>query len=142
MKKTRSILSRVVDILRTQPAPAPRRVLIANTTRHTVLASRVEVADTSESRRKGLLGRTGLDREEGMWILPCESVHTFAMRFPIDIVYIDKQHRVRKVKQNVPPWRLSACFSAHSVVELASGTIRDSRTEPGDLLKIESSAVL
>jgi hypothetical protein len=66
-------------------------------------------------------------------------VHTFGMRFPIDLVYLDRRKRVRKLTGEMPPWRLSACFSAHSVLELPSGTIRTTQTQPGD--RIEFSAV-
>ena len=67
--------------------------------------------------------------------MPCESVHTFGMKFPIDLVYLDRKKKVKKVRSDVPPWRLSACLSAHSVLELASGTIRTTQTRPGDTLE-------
>jgi uncharacterized protein len=105
-----------------------------NLVRGTVIASSVEIADTSGIRRRGLLGRASLLPGEGLWIIPCESVHTLFMRFPIDLIYLDRQKRIRKLRSDVIPWRLSACFSADSVLELAAGTIRDSRTEQGDLL--------
>jgi uncharacterized membrane protein (UPF0127 family) len=60
------------------------------------------------------------------------------MRFPIDLIYLDRELRVRKVRSNVRPWRLSACLSAHSVIELAAGTIRATQTNPGDQLEISS----
>jgi uncharacterized protein len=85
------------------------------------------------------LGRTGLPQGEGLWIAPCESVHTFFMRFAIDLVYLDREHKVKKVRSNVGPWRLSACFSAHSVLELPAGTIRASQTECGDTVEIQST---
>jgi uncharacterized membrane protein (UPF0127 family) len=56
------------------------------------------------------------------------------MRFPIDLVYLDRLRQVRKVRENVGPWRLSACFLAHSVLELPSGTIRETGTKAGDKL--------
>lgn len=93
------------------------------------------MADRGAKRRKGLLGRNGLEPGEGLWIVPCESVHTFGMRFPIDLVYVDRKLRVRKVRSNVPPWRLSACVSAHSVIELASGAAFASKTQTGDQLE-------
>jgi uncharacterized membrane protein (UPF0127 family) len=71
-----------------------------------------------------------------MWIVPCEAVHTFFMQFPIDLVYIDRKHRVKKVRSSVPPWRISACLSAHSVVELPAGTVLATQTERGDTLEI------
>jgi uncharacterized membrane protein (UPF0127 family) len=98
----------------------------------------VEVADHGATRRKGLLGRSGLLAGEGLWIVPCESVHTFGMKFPIDLVYLDRNKKVKKVRHSVPPWRLSACLTAHSVVELASGTIQMTKTRPGDKLEFSS----
>ena len=108
-----------------------------NQTRNTLLGETVEVADTSEKRRVGLLKHTRLDPGSGLWIVPCESVHTFFMKFPIDLVYLDKSRKVRKVRHAVPPWRLSACFTAHSILELPAGTAEKSGTLPGDELFIE-----
>lgn len=111
-------------------------VSIRNITRDTNVASRVEVAGSNVTRSKGLLGRQGLNAGEGMWIVPCEAIHTFFMSFAIDLIYLDRKYRVRKTRCAVPAWRLSACFSAHSVLELPAGTIQQTRTEPGDLLEI------
>ena len=108
-----------------------------NQTRNTVLGEAVEVADTSEKRRVGLLKHARLDPGSGLWIVPCESVHTFFMKFPIDLVYLDKQRKVRKVRHAVPPWRLSACLAAHSILELPAGTAEKSGTLRGDELLIE-----
>jgi uncharacterized protein len=112
------------------------RLKVSNLTRQAVLARYVEVANHGASRRKGLLGRDRLSVEEGLWIVPCEAVHTIGMRFPIDLVYLDRNMRVKRVRSNVPPLRLSACPSAHSVLELASGTIQRTQTMPGDKLEI------
>jgi uncharacterized protein len=111
------------------------RLKVLNLTRQAVLGDSVEVADCGATRRKGLLGRSGLPGGEGLWIVPCESVHTFGMKFPIDLVYLDRRKRVKKVRSDVPPWRMSACLSAHSVLELASGTINKTHTRPGDNLE-------
>jgi uncharacterized protein len=108
---------------------------VNNLSRKTQLADRMEVARTSQSRSKGLLGRAGLESGEALWIVPCEAVHTFWMRFTIDLVYIDKQYRVRKVRSSVPPWRLSACLTAHSIIELPAGVVLRSQTQPGDQLE-------
>jgi len=94
------------------------------------------VAGSNVKRSKGLLGRKGLDHGEGMWIIPCEAIHTFFMQFPIDLIYLDRKHRVKKTRTAVPAWRLSVCFSAHSVLELPAGTVQETRTERGDLLEI------
>ncbi len=109
---------------------------VLNLSRGTRLGDAVEVADRGPTRTKGLLGRKGLAKGGGMWIIPCESVHTFGMQFSLDLVYLDRKHRVKKVRMSVAPWRLSACLSAHSIIELPEGTIRHSQTEEGDQLKL------
>ena len=98
------------------------------------MGAAVDVADTSAKRRTGLLKHDRLEPGDGLWILPCESVHTFFMKFPIDLVYVDRMRRVRKVRSRVPAWRLSACLFAHSVVELPAGTAEQSGTKVGDQL--------
>lgn len=126
----------VLRHLRGQRGPRPkRRVKIANLTRQSVLAANVEVADSGAARSKGLLGRDGLASGEGLWIVPCEAVHTIGMRFPIDLVYINRKNVVKKVRSNVRPWRLSGCLTAHSVIELAPGTVLASETRRGDTLE-------
>ena len=111
------------------------RIQISNFTRKTVVATRVEVASTSATRRRGLLGRAGLDPGEGLWIVPCESVHTIGMRFPIDVIYLDRQKVVKKVRRNLRPGRMSACFSAYSTIELAAGSAPESLITKGDTLE-------
>jgi uncharacterized membrane protein (UPF0127 family) len=113
------------------------KLRITNKTRGTVLGDAIDIADTSAKRRTGLLKRTGLKPGEGLWIVPCESIHTLFMKFAIDLVYLDRGRRVRKVRSAVPPWRLSACFSAHSIIELPAGAVEESNTQPGDELQID-----
>ena len=117
------------------PFTSDTRLQALNCTRSTLLATRLEVAASGKSRRKGLLGRAGLAPGEGLWIVPCESVHTFFMQFPIDLVYLDRNNRIRKLRSEVGPWRISACLSAHSVLELPPGTIRATRAERGDMVE-------
>ena len=104
-------------------------ICVRNLTRQTTLAMAAEVADTSAKRRTGLLKHASLNRGEGLWITPCESVHTFFMRFAIDLLYLDKAKRVRKLRHGVRPWRVSLCLSAHSVLELPAGTLAETGTE-------------
>ena len=115
------------------------RLRVTNLTRHTALATYMEVANSSAKRSKGLLGREGLAHGEGLWIMPCEAVHTFWMQFPIDLVYLDRKRRIRKLVSDLPAWRLSACLWAHSVIELPAGTILRTRTEIGDRLEFTAS---
>ncbi len=103
-----------------------------------VLADAAEVADTSEKRRTGLLKHTGLAPGEGLWIVPCESVHSFFMKFTIDVLYLDREHRVKKVRPEMVPWRTSACLTAHSVLELPAGSIARTGTQKGDQLEIKN----
>jgi uncharacterized protein len=116
----------------------PVKLRVNNVTRNTVIAMSVEVADSGVSRSRGLLGRQSLAPGEGLWIVPCESIHTFGMRFSIDLVYLDRQHRIRKIRRNVRPWRLSACLTAHSVIELAGGAVKEGDARPGDIVEFSS----
>lgn len=121
---------------RSRTAKPENRFRVINPVRRTVLATQMSLADTPTTRNKGLLGRNALAPGEGLWIVPCQSVHTYFMRFAIDLVYLDRKKRVRKIRSAVGPWRLSACLSAHSILELPAGTIRASLTERGDTLEI------
>lgn len=120
---------------RRQGSPCPMQV--TNLTRQTLLANCVTLADRGPTRRRGLLGRHQLAVGEGLWIVPCEAVHTFGMQFSIDLVYMDRDHRIIKIRSDVPPWRLSVCLSAHSVLELAAGVVHDSQTRAGDRLHLQ-----
>ena len=79
------------------------------------------VADTALSRLRGLLGRRGLPSGEGLLLRPSPSIHTFFMRFPIDVVFLDRELRVLRVADAVKPWRAVACRGARAVLELAAG---------------------
>jgi len=114
------------------------RLRVKNITRNTQIATDVELANSGARRSRGLLGRKGLAAGEGLWIVPCEAVHTFGMQFSIDLVYIDREYRIRKIRRNVPPWRLSACLRAHSVIELAAGSIDENNAQPGDIVEIST----
>jgi uncharacterized membrane protein (UPF0127 family) len=108
-----------------------------NKTKGVMLASRADVADTSEKRRRGLLSRSGLEEGEGLWIAPCEAVHCFFMKFTIDAVFVTKDKRVAKLYPSLKPWRLAVCLRAHSVLELPEGVIRETGTQRGDQLEFE-----
>jgi len=114
------------------------KIQVRNLTRNIELADRAEVADTSAKRRTGLLKHTGLEPGEGLWIVPCESVHSFFMKFTIDVLYLDRKHRVKKIRPEMAPWRISGCLTAHSVLELPAGTITRTGTVRGDQLEIKN----
>jgi uncharacterized membrane protein (UPF0127 family) len=113
------------------------KLRVRNVSRGTMLADRAGIADTSKTRNMGLLKHTGLEPGEGLWITPCEAIHTIGMKFPIDVLFLDRKRRVLKVRGGMPRWRMSACLRAHSVLELPSGTAAASETQAGDQLDLE-----
>lgn len=109
--------------------------LVHNVTRGLTLATRVAVAGTSEARRRGLLDAENLEAGSGLWIVPCEAIHTFGMKVRLDVVFLDKHFQVRKISADLRPRRISVCLRAHSVLELPAGTVARSGTQPGDRLE-------
>jgi hypothetical protein len=102
-----------------------------------VLADRAAIANTSATRRTGLLKHTGLAEGEGLWIVPTEGVHTFGMKFPIDVVFLNKAKKVLKIRPNMARRRMAISFRAHSVLELPAGTAEATGTVAGDQLQFE-----
>lgn len=114
---------------------------IDNVTRGTELANLVQAAHSYWARLVGLLGRSSLKQGEALLIEPCNSVHTLFMRFAIDVVYLDKSHRVVKAVSALRPFRVSmGAKGAHAVIELPSGTIASTQLAVGDELAFESAA--
>lgn len=112
-------------------------VTVLNLTRNTVLGERITVAETSLTRMIGLLGKKGLEPGTGLLIIPSQAVHTVAMRFPIDVLFVDRHWRVVHVRPEMAPYRLTGVhWKARCVIELPQGTIVRSRTEIGDQLSI------
>ena len=89
-----------------------------------LVAGNVTVADGFGTRLIGLMGRTRLDPDEGLWLLPCNGVHMFFMRTPLDIAYLDRQHRVVLCVPEMREWRvkLLPVRRAHSALEHRDGT--------------------
>jgi uncharacterized protein len=111
---------------------------VNNETRGKLLADRAERAESFLTRFKGLMGRRSLAMGEGMHIAPCNSIHTFFMRIPIDVAFLDKDGLIVKQIPAMPPWRISSVyFKAHSVLELPAGTLSASQTQEGDRLSFE-----
>lgn len=102
-----------------------------------VLASRLLVPRSSFGRGVGLMFRAGLAAGEGMWIVPCNGIHMFFMRFPVDAVFLDRQQRVVRVCPNLRPWRVVPWVRrAHSVLELPAGATTAVPLAPGEPLRI------
>jgi uncharacterized membrane protein (UPF0127 family) len=110
--------------------------MLVNERTRAPIATEVELADTRAARRRGLLGRDRLDPTAALVLTPCVAVHTAFMRFPIDIVFLDRDGRAVKLVSDLVPWRIAAAARAHSVVELAAGTLRRHAVTVGDRLSV------
>jgi uncharacterized membrane protein (UPF0127 family) len=118
----------------------PGRVVeVRNTTRDSIIGTRIRVAQSFIARGKGLMFDQALDEDAGLLIDPCGSIHMFFMRFPIDVLYVDSFDRVVRTQRGIKPWRLGPLYTrgAKYVIELPIGTIDRSCTAVGDQLRIE-----
>ncbi len=112
----------------------PMALFIEHAGGATPLATTVEAAVDSESRRRGLLGRDALAPRSALVIAPSSGVHTFFMKFAIDVVFAARDGRVVKIAHAVQPWRATIAWSAFAVIELAAGEARQSGLVVGDRL--------
>jgi len=120
------------------PVPVPTGYAF-NRTRHAYLATQLSVAGTHWSRLCGLVGMNAADfaAGRGLWIVPSRGVHTFAMRFPIDVLYLDQKKVVLHLEANLKPWRVAPVrIQATSVLELPGNTLHSSGTAIGDEIEI------
>lgn len=101
-----------------------------------VVATHVESAFDSATRRRGLLGRTCFDEGGALVIAPSGAVHTFGMRFAIDLVYTRRDGRIMKLRETMVPNRLSVALGAFAVIELPAGTIARTGLRVGDVLEL------
>jgi uncharacterized membrane protein (UPF0127 family) len=111
-----------------------------NETRETFLATELAIADSHWTRLKGLLGRRpdNFGPGKGLWIVPCHGVHTLAMTFPIDVIFLDEYRVVVHLEQHVRPWRITPMrLEAATVIELPSETIARTETRIGDHVEIK-----
>jgi hypothetical protein len=102
-----------------------------------IVARELEGAFTAATRRRGLLGRPALAPGTGLLIAPCSSVHTWTMQFAIDVIFVARDGRVRKVVTQLQPWRLAFGIGSFAVVELPAGSAAPSDTRKGDTLVIQ-----
>lgn len=111
-----------------------------NETTGKIIVENLEVAETMFARMKGLLGRTALAKGGALLIQPCKGIHTFGMRFPIDVIYLDKGNRVMATVQHMKPNRISRIYlSAKSVVELPVGSLECIPVATGDLIGFDET---
>jgi uncharacterized membrane protein (UPF0127 family) len=118
-----------------------RRLVARNMSLNTVIADRVGVAATRAARAVGLLSRSGLEPGEALWIVPSRGVHTWGMRFPIDVLALDEAGTVIDCVSNLRPWRVRLPRRGTAgVLELPAGTLAASRTSVGHQIVLELSA--
>lgn len=113
-------------------------VRILNPDKSTVVAEHVELATSFFTRLRGLLGRKGLSVGQGMLIRPTDSIHTFFMQFPIDVIFLDRSDHVLHIIPNMRPNRISPLVRrGRTVIELPAGALAHSNTQIGDHLTLE-----
>ena len=100
------------------------------------LASRVEIAVSRRARRRGLLGRMRLDANEALILVPCAAIHTMFMRFPIDVIFVNREGRAVRIVSRMRPWRIAVCTTARGVIELAAGTVERRDIRVGDIVRL------
>jgi len=91
------------------------------TERGFLVCSNCAIADTPFTRSRGLLGRSELAEGEGILLSPASSIHTFFMRFPIDVAFLDRDLVVQRIVERLPPWRMAGCRGTRAVLELPAG---------------------
>ena len=110
---------------------------LINKTQDRVLSDKLVKASSLFQRTKGLLGKSHLDENEMLWILRCNSIHTFFMNFAIDCVFLNKQMFVCSIKTDIKPWRLVLpIFKATSVIEMGAGQALRLDIHLGDQLHV------
>ena len=113
-------------------------VQVQNLTREGPIATTVRVADNMWTRMRGLIGAKPLQEGEGLLIMPCSSIHTHFMSFPIDVLYVNTDLQVVAIDQNMAPWRFGRLRrGVRFVIELPPGTASATGTQVGDQIKLE-----
>jgi len=104
-----------------------------------LVVDQLEQATSLFERGKGLLGRDGLNEGHGLWIKPCNNIHTFFMKFKIDCVFLDEKLVIQKIAANMKPFRVAGpVWKARSVIELKAGTAEKAKLSVGDQLYVVS----
>jgi uncharacterized protein len=101
-----------------------------------IVATRILTAFDSASRRTGLLRHESFPEGSGLIIAPSNAIHSFFMRFSIDVAFVSRDGRVVKVRAALSPWRITGAFRAYAVIELPAGTLERTKTRKGDRLVV------
>src|ERR1700758_1607997 len=113
---------------------------MVNLTRGPVVCDHAVIADRAASRMRGLLGRSSLPAGEGLLLQPAPSIHTAFMRFPIDVIFLDRSRQVVKLVETLGPWRMASTRRAHAALELAAGQAAARGIKLGDRLALDPAS--
>lgn len=116
-----------------------KKIRVKNERTDDTIAGSVAVADNPWTRMKGLLGKKGLPDAEALLIRPCSSVHTYFMRFDLDVIFLDRDNQVLKVVRDLRTFRFSGARRSHSVIEFGAGALAGIDIEPGDRLLLDEA---
>jgi uncharacterized membrane protein (UPF0127 family) len=111
--------------------------LLNTTAENKILIDDLKIAETFWARTKGLLGRESLPENEALWILRCNSIHTYFMKFPIDVVFVDKKMVVVDIGTVKPGKLVLPVWRARSVIEFKAGFVEKNKINKGDVLHVD-----
>ena len=129
-------MARAPHFLRPLVNASPAGLCLRNQRTGQTLAGTLLPALDSSTRKTGLLKHTSLADGEAMLIAPSNAVHTWFMKFDLDLIFVRRDGRVVKTRAGVKPWRMSAALRAFAVIEMRAGTLAERETHPGDLLEV------
>jgi uncharacterized protein len=110
---------------------------LMNVTQDKPIVQTVAEAKSFAARIRGLIGRPSISENETLWFDNCTSIHTFFMSFPIDVVFVDKNFKVKAVYETLHPWRMTLpVWGAKSVFEFKAGKIKQTQIKVGDQLHV------
>lgn len=113
-------------------------LILRNGRTGTIIATEVLTAFDSSARRTGLLKHDALPSGVAMVIAPTNAIHTFFMKFPIDVAFVSRNGRIVRICRAMPAWRIAASWRGYAVVEMAAGAFDASGTEPGDVMCVSA----
>ena len=122
------------------PREGTQRVTLVNERTGYAVASSVELALTRHARRVGLLGQSSIDPTVALVLAPCFMVHTAFMRFPIDVVFVNRDGYAVRLVHGLRPWRVTASAGAYAAIELAAGVLERGGVAVGDRFVLEPTA--
>lgn len=113
-------------------------IKLINTSSGQVIGDKIVYANGIYKRFIGLMGKKNLEKNEGIFLTPCNSIHMMFMKFPIDIIFLDRKNKIIHITENIQPWKISkVIFKAQSVLEVPIGTVKETKSKIGDSLSIE-----